>query len=204
MLLDKIISHLRADSTMAVLIDQNILPENRSTGNIYQDLIRSITGQQLSVKVAKVIYERFLAIFSGLEPSPEELIKLEVEDLRAVGYSKQKASYVLNVGHFFHHNPSDFDFWQQKEDQEIIKKLTEIKGVGKWTAEMILMFTLERQDVLPLDDYGIQSAIKKHYYVTAEKKELKIKMQEIAEPWRPYRTIASRYLWASLNNEPID
>lgn len=189
---------------MSEIISRNTLPENRSSGNIYHDLIRSITGQQLSVKVAKVIYDRFLALFSGIEPEPEELIQLEVEDLRRVGYSNQKAGYVLNVAHFFHHNPLDFDYWQNFSDQEIIKKLTEIKGVGKWTVEMTLMFTLERDDVLPLDDYGIQVAIKKHYNVVAEKKELKIIMQDIAEPWRPYRTIASRYLWASLNNQPID
>jgi DNA-3-methyladenine glycosylase II len=188
---------------MALLIEQNILSENRSTGSVYHDLIRSITGQQLSVKVAKVIYDRFLNLFGGIEPRPEELIRLEVEDLRGVGYSNQKASYVLNVGHFFHYNPLDFDFWQKFSDQEVIKKLIEIKGVGKWTAEMILMFTLEREDILPVDDYGIQVAIKKHYNIDAEKKELKTKMLEIAEPWKPYRTIASRYLWASLNNEPV-
>lgn len=189
---------------MAGIIRQNILPENRSTGNIYQDLIRSITGQQLSVKVARVIYDRFLGFFGGTEPDPHELICLEVDDLRSVGYSNQKAGYVLNVGHFFHNNPSDFDYWQQFSDHEVIQKLTEIKGVGKWTAQMILMFTLEREDILPLDDYGIQVAIKKHYNLTAEKKELKIKMLEIAEPWKPYRTFASRFLWSSLNNEPVD
>jgi DNA-3-methyladenine glycosylase II len=189
---------------MAMIIDQNTLPENRSSGNIYHDLIRSITGQQLSVKVAQVIYGRFLDLFGGFEPSPEELVRLQIEDLRSVGYSNQKASYVLNVGHFFHDNPIEFEYWQRHDDDEVIKKLIEIKGVGKWTAEMILMFTLEREDVLPVDDYGIQTAIKKHYNIDAEKKELKLKMHEIAEPWKPYRTIASRYLWASLNNAPIE
>jgi DNA-3-methyladenine glycosylase II len=199
--MDNFLLHLRNDPVLARIIDQNNLSENRSSGNVYQDLIRSITGQQLSVKVAKIIYDRFLGLFGGFEPGPEELIRLTVEDLRSVGYSNQKANYVLNVGHFFQKNPIEFEHWQQQENQVVIDKLTEIKGVGKWTVEMILMFTLEREDVLPVDDYGIQTAIKNHYGVDLEKKALKNRMIEIAEPWRPYRTTASRYLWASLNNE---
>jgi DNA-3-methyladenine glycosylase II len=200
---DNILLHLRKDPVLAQIIDQNSLPENRSSGNIYQDLIRSITGQQLSVKVAKVIYDRFLGLFEGFEPRPQELIQLTVQELRSVGYSNQKANYVLNVARFFHENPTEYAHWQQQEDKTIIKKLTQIKGVGKWTAEMILMFTLERADILPVDDYGIQTAIKNHYRVNEENKALKKRMLEIAEPWRPYRSIASRYLWASLNNEPV-
>lgn len=201
--MDNILLHLRKDPVLAQIIDQNSLPENRSSGNIYQDLIRSITGQQLSVKVAKVIYDRFLGLFEGFEPRPQELIQLTVQELRSVGYSNQKANYVLNVARFFHENPTEYAHWQQQEDKTIIKKLTQIKGVGKWTAEMILMFTLERADILPVDDYGIQTAIKNHYRVNEENKALKKRMLEIAEPWRPYRSIASRYLWASLNNEPV-
>lgn len=163
--------------------------------DVYFDLLESIVSQQLSVKAAATIHGRFVGLFEDGLPHPEKLLALDVPTLRAVGLSNQKAGYMLNVANFFVTEKLHGVDWSTMTDEEIIKRLTAIKGVGRWTVEMILMFTLNRPDILPVDDLGIQNAIKRLYELEETGKALRIRMVEIAEPWRPYRTHACRYLW---------
>ena len=193
---DKAIRHLSKDKVLKKAIQVIDLPERNPSKDVYQGLIRSIVSQQLSVKAAETIHGRFINLFESNYPHAELLLALEDTQLRSVGLSGQKTKYVKNVASFFiEHDLFDKD-WSEESDQQIISLLTEIKGVGQWTVEMILMFVLSREDILPVLDLGIQQGIQQLYGITAEKKELYAKMKEIAEPWRPYRSIACLYLWA--------
>ena len=187
--------HLSKDPIFKPLIENIEIPPPTSKGDLYEDLIRSIVGQQLSVKAARTIYGRFLDLFEDGYAHSEELLAMDIPALRTVGLSRQKASYIQNVAEFFKQEKLHKKDWSDIQDEEIIKYLTQIKGVGKWTVQMILMFTLNRPDVFPVDDLGIQHGVKGLYKLEETGKELKKKMIEIAEPWRPYRTYASRYLW---------
>ncbi len=162
---------------------------------VYEDLLGSIISQQLSTKVAAVIENRFLSLFEDNTPHPSKLLALDIETLRGVGLSRQKAAYLQNVAAFFQQEKLEQKDWRGMDDEAIIQYLTQIKGVGKWTVEMILMFSLERPDVLPLDDFGISSAIIQLYGLAEMGKPLRQRMFEVAEPWRPYRSYACWYLW---------
>jgi DNA-3-methyladenine glycosylase II len=186
--------HLNKDKKLAELIKTIELPELNPDGDVYSALTRSIVSQQLSTKAAATIYGRFLDLFDNRYPNIETVLSFSIEELRAVGLSRQKASYIQNVATFFQHKAA-VD-WSKLSDDEIIDQLTEIKGVGKWTVEMILMFTLERLDVLPLDDLAIRNRMVQLYEVTTIGRALKPELTEIAESWRPYRSVACRYLWA--------
>ena len=120
---------------------------------------------------------------------------MEVEDLKAVGYSRQKANYIRNIATFALDNDFEQRDWDNMSDEEIIKMLTQIKGVGVWTVQMLLIFSLNRPDVFPNGDYGVQMAIKRLYDLDEEKSALIRKMNELAEAWTPYRSMVSRYLW---------
>lgn len=194
---------LKKDPIMANIIENVILPDNTSSGIIYHDLIRSITGQQLSVRVAQVIFNRLVNLYGGMIPTPHQLHDTEHETLRSVGYSNQKANYIRNVASFFLERGKEYEEWSQYSDEEVMKELIQIKGVGKWTVEMVLMFTLERPDVMPVDDLGIQMGMKHFYGLTEEKRALKVKMLEISEQWRPYRTYACRWIWAAKDNNNV-
>ena len=192
---NKIKNHLSQDPTFKPLIESIELAPRRSKGDLYEDLIRSIVGQQLSVKAAETIYGRFLDLFDDAYAYPDELLSMDIPTLRSAGLSNSKAGYIQNVAEFFKTEKLQKKDWSLMEDDAIIDYLSQIKGVGKWTVQMILMFTLDRPDILPLDDLGIQNAIKDLYQIDLPKKELKKKMVEVAEPWRPYRTYACLYLW---------
>ncbi len=194
---DVAIKHLSKDKILKTAIDNIDLPERNPSKDVYAGLIRSIVSQQLSVKAADTIHTRFLNLFDSKYPYAELLLALEETQLRSVGLSGQKTKYVKNVARFFQENNLFDKDWSKESNQQIISLLTEIKGVGKWTVEMILMFVLSREDILPVLDLGIQQGIKQLYGITAEKKELYAKMEEIAEPWKPYRSIACLYLWAT-------
>ena len=172
--------------------------------DIYLALVRSILGQQLSTKAAATIYQRFLELFPENYPTPALVVKSSIDTLKSAGLSKQKATYIQNVANFAITPGLEFDQLDSKTDEEIIQYLTKIKGVGRWTVEMLLMFAFQRPDVFAVDDLGIQQAIKKLYNLSEEKKELKNKMIEIAEVWKPYRTIACRYLWRWKDNTPLN
>ncbi len=171
------------------------LPLADATGDIYFDLVRNIAYQQLHGAAAAKIFGRFIDLFDDAYPQPQIVAEMEVEEFRAVGYSKQKANYIKNIASFALENDFEHRDWDSMEDTEIIKFLTQIKGVGEWTAQMVLIFSLKRPDVFPSGDFGVQSAMIQNYGLKQEKRELIKKMKSIAEAWRPHRSIVSRYLW---------
>jgi DNA-3-methyladenine glycosylase II len=183
------------DPKLVNLIDAVTLPALQSD-DVYSSLIQSIVSQQLSVKAADTIHKRFLDLFPSKYPYPEFVAALDLEEMRGVGLSYQKANYIKNTANFWEEKGLLNQDWSVLSDDEIIKLLSEIKGVGKWTVQMILMFTLQRQDVLPVDDLGIQQGMYMLYDLDKENiKDLKKQMEATAEAWRPYRSIVSRYIW---------
>ena len=193
--IEQAVQHLKKHDPLRVVIEQVQMPDFTPSRRVYYNLLESIVSQQLSVKVADVIFNRFLALFPDGYPHPEQVLSIEFERLRGVGLSNQKANYLRNVAQFSLENDLEGHDWDSMNEVEIIEFLTQIKGVGKWTVEMLLMFTLGRLDVLPVDDLGIQQGMQKLFSIEETGKNLKIRMIELAEPWRPYRTIACRYLW---------
>ncbi len=169
--------------------------------NICLHLCYSIMSQQLSTKVAAVFHQRFLALYNNKNPSIAQIVNTKFETLRSIGLSNAKANYVLNVAQFFIDEKITDGVLYKMSNEEIIGYLTRIKGVGQWTTEMILMFTLGREDVFPLDDLGIQQAMCKLYKIEAtDKKKMKQSMLAVAQYWSPYRTYACRYLWGWKDN----
>ncbi len=169
--------------------------------NIYLYLCQSIMSQQLNVKVAAVIYERFLNLYKTKTPALKQILDTPIEMLRAIGLSNAKAQYVHNLCTFFLAQKITDTKLHKMSNEEIIKYLTQIKGIGQWTVEMILMFSMGRADVFALDDLGIQQSFARLYALdAADKKALKLKMLEISAHWSPYRTYACRYLWGWKEN----
>lgn len=163
---------------------------------LYEELIESIIGQQLSGKAADTIFKRFLALYKNSKfPNPDELLKTDTERLRGAGMSYSKASYIKNIAQNFKDKTLDVKKLKRMTDEEIIKELTKIKGVGKWTAEMILIFTFKRADVFSLGDAGLRKAIKNLYNIEKDEDILKL-----SENWKPKRSFACWYLWRSLEN----
>ena len=153
-------------------------------------------GQQLSTAVAKVMVGRFLELFGGKEPSAKKILSFPVEAIKAIGISQQKANYIHNVARFISEKKITDKKLDKMTDEEIIELLTQIKGVGRWTVEMLLMFSLGREDVFAVDDLGIQKGFQKlHKLEHLSGKELKAKMHELSKRWSPYRSYASLYLW---------
>lgn len=165
--------------------------------DIYLELLESIASQQLSIKVVRVIWQRFIDLFADEYPDPHVLLRFEEHVLRKVGLSNAKLKYMKNVAEFSLKNDLSFEHLNEMTDEKIIAYLTQIKGVGRWTVQMILMFPMDRPNVFPVDDLGLQSKIKKWYDIDLEKKELRAKLLEIAEQWDPYKTLACKYLWKS-------
>lgn len=191
---------LRADPVLRQLIDTGrpIVPVPQQ--DIYFALLRAIISQQLSTKVARVITQRFCNLFPEHYPHPELIGQMPDEALRKVGLSRQKLSYLRNIVSFRQQGKLEYGLINSMEDEELILHLTQIKGIGRWTAEMILMFALDRPDVLPVDDLGIQNAMKKHYGLSEAGKALTVRMVQVAASWHPFRTLACKYLWQSLDN----
>ena len=164
--------------------------------NICLRLCASIMSQQLSTKVADVIFRRFLDLFGGNEPDARQILDTPYDTLRGIGLSNAKVGYVQNVARYMLENNTGDEAIRQMSNDEVIEFLTQIKGVGRWTVEMLLMFTLGREDVFAIDDLGIQQAMARVYNLDmANKKEFRKKMQEISNNWAPYRTYACFYLW---------
>ena len=188
--------HLSKDNKLSRIIDDNdhVLDLH---SNIPLKLIASIVSQQLSTKVAQIIFERFLNLYKNKSPKPQQIIDTPNETLRGIGLSNAKTQYVKNVAAFcLEHKISDKKL-QTLSNEEIIELLTQIKGVGSWTVEMLLMFSLGREDVFAVDDLGIQQAMTKLYNLdVTDKKMLKQKMISISSEWSPYRTYACLHLWA--------
>lgn len=194
---ERIIQYLvDRDDCLKPVISSCPYPRSRKNADIYLALLSSIVSQQLSVKAADTIFNRFLDLYPERYPQPEQLLRTRITSLRNAGLSQRKAEYLKNVARFSREGDGlDFQRLNRYSDDELIQHLTQIKGVGQWTVEMLLMFSFNRQDVLPVDDLGIQQAIKKLYQLKQDGKELKQEMHIIAENWRPYRTIVCKLLW---------
>jgi len=190
------VKHLSKDKLLKKAILKTGRVELKRRKNIFIYLVKSITSQQLSTKVAEVIYNRFLDLFEGKEPTPQQVLELKHEQLRNIGLSNSKVTYVQNVARFALERGLDSRKLSKMENEELIEYLTEIKGVGRWTAEMIMMFALGREDVFAVDDLGIQMAMKNLFGIKiSDPKKMKRKMILISEAWSPYRTYACMYLW---------
>lgn len=197
------IIHLSKDKKLAKIISLQEKYVLTARENVCLHLCYSIMSQQLSTKVADVFHKRFLALYNGKEPTPKQIVKTAFETLRGIGLSNAKANYVLNVCRFFIDEKITDARLHKMTNEELIKYLSQIKGVGQWTVEMILMFTLGREDVFAVDDLGIQQAICKLYKIDpADKKLMKQHMLRISAKWSPYRTYACRYLWGWKDNVP--
>ena len=192
--IDKGLKHLKqADKKMGRLIAEFEKPEFKKDLNYFEALVRAIVYQQLSGKAAATIYKRFKNLFiKNKYPSPIMVMERSHEELRSVGLSNQKASYIHNIADAFYTGaiPKDINIIG---DKEVIECLTTIKGVGPWTAEMFLMFTLNRPDVFPVTDLGIQKGFQLFFQL--DKLPRPDQMMEKSESWKPYRTLASWYLW---------
>ena len=162
-------------------------------------LVRAVVGQQISTKAADAIWARLAKQVSPLTPA--KLIRTRDTTLRKLGLSAQKVAYVKNVAGFFAENAVDADYWAERDDAQIIRELTDIKGIGTWTAEMFLIFHLTRPDVFPVKDLGILKAIDLHY--TDGKRLTNKQYIAFAERWAPYRSVASWYLWRALDPVPV-
>lgn len=170
-------------------------PVSRRNTDVYGTLIHSIIAQQLSVKAAATIHERLLNLFPDHNPEPERLARMTLARLRNVGLSKQKAGYLKAIAKTACQDGLAYQALSNKSDSELIDYLTQIHGVGKWTVEMLLMFTFNRKDIFPVDDVGIQNAMRRLYTLEEEGKVFKQTLITLADNWRPYRTIVCKYLW---------
>lgn len=189
-------ARLCQDERLAPLINSIEAPVLKKHKNICLRLCASIISQQLSTRVAEVIFRRFLELYGGQEPTPEQILESPYDALRGIGLSNAKVNYVQNVARYMLEHHADDKMLEQMTNEEVIAFLTAIKGVGRWTVEMLLMFTLGREDVFAPDDLGIQQAMIKVYQLDpTDKKALRKRMLDIAETWAPYRTYACLYLW---------
>jgi DNA-3-methyladenine glycosylase II len=196
----KAINHLKkADPVMAAIIDRAGPYKMQYREPVFQTLVRSIVYQQLSGKAALTIFNR-LAAAAKVDPiTPETILKLRPQKMRALGLSKQKIVYIRELARLTRDGDIQFERLPEMEDAAIIEALTRVKGVGVWTVQMFLMFALQRPNVLPVGDLGVRAAMKKAYGLSELPKPQE--MERIAAAWHPYRSIASWYLWRSLENQ---
>jgi DNA-3-methyladenine glycosylase II len=170
--------------------------------NIMLTLIQSIMSQQLSTKVAVILQERFLTLFKSKNILPRHVLTLQLAEIKAIGLSMQKAIYIQNIAQFFEKEQIKNNTLHSMTDADIIQMLTQIKGVGQWTVEMLLMFGLGRENVFSAGDYGIQVAMKKIYKLeNLDKKALLQKMETLSQKWHPYKSYACRHLWRYKDGE---
>jgi DNA-3-methyladenine glycosylase II len=197
----KAVNHLKkSDPVLAVIIERVGACRMEFGPPEFHSLAETIVYQQLNGKAAVTIFKRFAAL-AGDPVTPEGILKLTETQLRSVGLSKQKSSYLKDMAQRAVRGELDFSRLPQMTDDEVIKHLTQVKGVGVWTAHMFLMFTLRRPNVLPTSDFGIQMAMKKHY--KKRKMPKPEQMAKIAKAWEPYRSVACWYLWRSLDIKTI-
>jgi DNA-3-methyladenine glycosylase II len=192
---------------MAALIDDfgGPLPEERDSrgrpAELYGALVRTIAGQQLSVLAARAIWTKLLAYFDGRVPTPEEILAEDPETLRAAaGFSRAKVAYLRSLAEHVLAGELELERLAELPDDEVIRELTAVKGIGEWSSHMFLMFTLHRPDVLAVGDLGVRNAAMRAYDLPAPPKPAEL--EALAEPWKPHRTRACLYLWRSLENTP--
>jgi DNA-3-methyladenine glycosylase II len=194
-----------ADPVMERLIDDHGALVRRDLkrerpGDAYGALLRSIVGQQLSTKAASTIYGRMLDLFGGHAPTPKQLLAVDPDKIRTAGLSRPKISYLRDLAVHVEKGELELEHLDELPDEEVIEQLTAVKGIGEWSAHMFLMFHLGRPDVLPVGDQGIRRAVQVQYGL--RKIPDPKRLEKIARPWRPYRTLACLYLWSSLDNKP--
>lgn len=197
------ILHLSKDKKLKKVIETQEPYVLQKQKQVYLRLCGSIMSQQLSTKVAEIIFKRFLDLYKNKKPTPQQIVDTPLETLRGIGLSNAKATYVKNVCQFFIDEKITDAKLEKMDNESLIKYLSQIKGVGQWTVEMILMFTLGREDVFALDDLGIQQSVAKLYKLDiTNKKQLREAMEKVSAKWSPYRTYACRYLWGWKDNAP--
>ena len=199
-ILEESINFLSKDVKLKSLIEKYPKPKFSSNKNYFDALSKSIIYQQLSGKVAKIIYNRFLSLFVNEIPDPAQYQKLENINLKNIGLSKQKISYISNVSLFFLSDENKIQF-ETDSESDITQKLISIKGIGQWTIDMFMMFTLCKTDVLPVGDLGIKKAFMELYHLK-EYPSISF-MKKKAENWQPYRTIACCYLWMIVDDGDV-
>jgi len=196
--------HLSKDKRFKKLIDAQGVFSLTQRKNICTYLCASIMSQQLSTKVASVIHNRFLDLYGGSEPSPEQIAETPLTTLRSIGLSNAKTQYVHNVARFALEHGMEWKKLNKLNNEEVIEHFIRIKGVGRWTVEMLLMFALGREDVFALDDLGIQNAMIGLYKLNRDdKKKFREDMLRISQKWSPYRTYACLHLWQWKDNIPL-
>jgi DNA-3-methyladenine glycosylase II len=193
---------LSKDKKLKKAIEEHGEIRLRKKKNIPLRLCASIMSQQLSVKVAEVIYKRFLELYGKEEPTPQQIFDTSNEKLRAIGLSNAKVSYVKNVAQFALHNPMDEKKFSKMTNEEVIEYLVPIKGVGRWTVEMLMIFTLGREDVFAPDDLGVQNFMADNYKLDkTNKKKFREDMYRISARWAPYRSFACLHMWGWKDRE---
>jgi DNA-3-methyladenine glycosylase II len=170
----------------------------KSRGEPFVSLARSIVGQQISVKASETIWLRLMALLND-DMSPKTILSTPADGLRGVGLSNQKVGYINGIAEYFNNTPPTFAHFQTMSDAEVLTELTSLKGIGGWTAEMFLIFCLVRPDIFPVDDIGLQKAIKKHYDCNEKKA-----MLMLSNRWSPWKSVATWYLWRSLDPVPVE
>lgn len=195
------LNHLKRDPVLAGVIETYGEINYPPPKDIFVSIASSIVGQQLSNKAADTIWSRLIKLFPGNLVTPKAILDLDLATIRTVGTSWAKARSLQDLAQKALDGTLQLNKLDTMSDEEVINHLVLVKGIGRWTAEMRLMFSLGRQDVLPLDDVGIQNAMVKLYGLNRKLKSRPQKMTKIASPWRPYRTIACWYLWKYLDNE---
>jgi len=200
----KAANHLsKNDAILSEVIKNAPLPSFVPHKNYYQELVESIISQQLSVKAAATILKRFRELFSTDFPTPEKILATDIETMRGVGLSRQKASYIHDLATRVLEGSIQFAHLDSLTNQEIIDELTKIKGVGVWTVHMFLLFCMGRLDVLPTGDLGIKNSMRKLYDLPEKPTPEDMEMIAINNNWHPYESVASWYMWHSLDNAPV-
>ena len=187
------------DSVMAALVRQYAGLTLVSRGDAFATLARSIVGQQISVKAADSVWTRVMACLPVL--SPVGVLARSAEELAACGLSRRKVEYLLDLAQHFESGRLDPSDWNQQDDETLIRELSAVRGIGRWTAEMFLIFNQLRPDVYPLDDIGLQRAVFIHYF--GGEKQTRSVLADFGERWRPWRSVATWYLWRSLDPVPV-
>lgn len=189
-----------ADPVLGALIMRHRGLTLASRGDAFQTLARSIVGQQISVKAAQSVWDRFAAAVGDMQP--QCVLRVSGERLRSCGLSGQKVGYLLDLSARFAAGTIDVNHWHDMDDEALIADLTQVKGIGRWTAEMFLIFYLTRPDVLPLGDLGLQRALSVHYNKGRKLSARRIAM--LSARWTPWRSVATWYLWRSLDPVPVE
>ncbi len=197
---EAVIHLMRRDRILKKIIPQHSEVWLSSRGTPFVTLARAIVGQQISIKAADAIWERFLETV-GKRPTPAAVLKASVQGLRAAGFSQRKAEYVQDLAASFSERKVHPEKWSAMEDEAVIAELVSIRGIGRWTAEMFLIFNLQRPNVLPLDDLGLLQAISLHYF--SGEPVSRFEAREVSLAWQPWCTVATWYLWRSLGASAV-